>query len=375
MTLTNAKLWIYLLALSIGAVPAMAQAEVLFEENFNDQPDWTNEMYSLETQQEVPRGDILPVGWYSSYASVGFGRPAIEILSSNSDKTRTGTGKSFVSWKEHNKVREAQFSSNSTLTYKIEGPSGIGVDQVYAEFWIRFDPLWTPETNLSKLFRVYSYRPEEQGGNIQSFGGGKHAGPVVFFDYEHSSNYGAFNRLAFRGGPWGDANYKTAWAPSVPDKNQNFLGYELLQQVPDKLNGGLIPLDNGGNIVSHEQVWGPLAAGLWTKLGFFVKMNSANDVADGVFMQWRDDKLILKSTEVQWMQPNASGLTPAEIKWNAIAIGGNDYIGGDPPTYPNSAEHEEWYAIDDFIMSTEIPATLMDGGVSPPRPPTSIDVN
>lgn len=371
MTLTNARLGSCLLALSIGLTPVVAQAEVLFEENFDDQPDWTSEMYSTETQKDVLTGDTMPVGWDSSYTSGGFGRPAIEILAEHSDKTRTGTGKSFVSWKEHNKEFARQFSSNSTLTKRIEGPDGDGVDQLYAEFWIRFGPGWTPEENISKIFRVYSYRP---GGNIQSFGSTKDSGPVLFFDYRNSNNYGAFNNLAFRGGPWGE-NYKSEWASSVPHGNQNFLGGDQLQQVPDKKNGGLIPV--GGNaegIVTHDMVWGPPAEGQWTKLAFFVKMNSAPDAADGVFMQWRDDLLVLKSEEVQWMRPNSENIM---VKWNAIAIGGNDYIGGEypHPTYPNEAEHEEWYAIDDFMMSTEIPATLMDGGVSPPLPPTSVEVN
>jgi hypothetical protein len=341
-------------------------SNIIFQDNFDAQPDWTNEMYSVEVQQDLDRGDIMPVDWFSSYASPGFGRPAIEILASNSDKTRSGTGKSFVSWKEHNSTRANQFTSNSTLTKRIAGPDGIGVDQLYAEFWLRFDPNWTPEFNLSKFFRVFSNRLP--GGNIQSFGEGKDSGPVLFFDYEHSKTFGAFNRLAFRSGPWGEVDtYKPPlsgtwdWPASVPDGNQNFLGYQLLQQIPDKLNGGLIPLNNNGNGVTHAQAWGPLAAGLWTKLGFFVKMNSANDVEDGVFMQWRDDKLILKTEDVAWMRSNAEGLTPAEVKWNAIAIGGNDNVQGDSfphPIWPNAAEHEEWYAIDDFLVTHDIPAGL-----------------
>jgi hypothetical protein len=379
MTEFTTRLKSYVLALSVGLVPLFGQAEVLFEEDFDDQPDWTSEMYSSSVQKDVLDGDILPEGWDSSYTTTSegttqnFGRPAIEILAEHSDKTRTGIGKSFVSWKEHNKHRARQFTSNSTLTKRIEGPNGNGVDQLYVEFWLTFDPNWTAEFNMSKFFRIYSTRP---GGNIQKFGSNGYAGPLVFFDYENSSTYGAFNRLAFRGGPWGH-NYKPDWHSSVPDGPQDFEGEDLLKQLPDKENGGLIPI--GGNedgMVTHNMVWGPPSEKQWTKLAFFVKMNSANEVADGVFMQWIDDHLVIKSEKVQWMRPNTENLTPNEVKWNAIAIGGNDFIGGEypHPIYPNEAEHEEWYAIDDLLISTEIPTRLMDESASPPAPPTSLEI-
>jgi hypothetical protein len=330
---------------------------VIFQDNFDAQPDWTNELYSTATQLDSQSGDILPDGWDSSYTGLGFGRPHIEILASNADKTRSGTGKSYVSWKEHNKAFSNQFASNSTLTRRIPGPNGIGVDQLYAEFWIRFDPTWTAEFNLSKLFRVYSSRI---GGNIQQFGGGGDSGPVLFFDYEHNSNFGAFNNTAFRGGPWGENYNVSDWRASVPSGNQNFLGTEMLQQVADKENGGLIPIGGINGIATHNMVWGPPATGQWTKIAFFVKMNSAVDAFDGEYMQWRDDLLMFKTAEVNYIRANTQGLTPAEVKWNAIAIGGNDFIGGTYPNpiYPNSAEHEEWYSIDDFVVSNDIPAGL-----------------
>ncbi|MHA7924503.1 MAG: hypothetical protein ACX936_04835 [Marinobacter sp.] len=374
MFLTNARLKRYLFALLIGATPLASQAEVLFEENFDDQPDWTSEMYSTETQKDVLDGDTMPVGWDASYTGGGFGNDPIQILASQSDKARGGTGKAFVSWKEHNAERAKQFVSNSTLAKRIEGPNGIGVDQLYAEFWVRFDPNWTAEENQSKFFRVYSSRP---GGNLFNAFSGGDSGPLFLFDYRHSNNFGAQNNLTFRGGPWGH-NYKPDWPPSVPVGNTNFLGGSMLQQVIDKENGGLIPAGGNENgIVTHDMVWGPPSTGQWTKYGFFVKMNSSISAADGVFMQWIDDLLVLKSEEVQWVMPNSENLTPNEVKWNAIAIGGNDYIGGEfpHPIYPNEAEHEEWYAIDDFVISTEIPERLMNGNPSPPRPPTSIDIN
>lgn len=360
-----------LILIPIAFFSAITQAEVLFEDNFDAQPDWTSEMHSSATQQDVNAGDTMPVGWDSSYTGSAFGRPSVEILAEHSDKTRTGTGKSFVSWKEHYKLFSRQFASNSTLTKRIPGPNGDGVEQLYVEFWIRFSPDWTPEENLSKMFRVYSTDPN---GNIQQFGSGGDAGPVLFFDYQNSMNYGSFNNTAFRGGPWGE-NYQPDWAPSVPHGHRNFIG-DTLQQIPDKQNGGLIPIGGINGIATHEMVWGPLGEGQWTKIAFFVKMNSAPGVADGVFEQWRDDLLILKSNEVQWVWPNIDNKM---VKWNAIAIGGNDYIAGHgyPSTlYPNSAEHEEWYAIDDFVISTEIPSTLMNGGAAPnpPAPPSSVEI-
>ncbi len=61
------------------------------------------------------------------------------------------------------------------------------------------------------------------------------------------------------------------------------------------------------------------------------------------------------------------------VDWNVVAIGGNDFF----QQYPNSDLREEWYAIDDVVIATEIPSELgVDEGetISPPNPPEGLNV-
>src|SRR5690554_7200323 len=82
-------------------------AEVIFEENFDDQPDWHSAMHSSDGTQRATT-HIIPEGWYSIRQDPTWapseGHPdrheSIEILESNSDKARGGKGKSMVSWRD-----------------------------------------------------------------------------------------------------------------------------------------------------------------------------------------------------------------------------------------------------------------------------------
>jgi hypothetical protein len=139
--------------------------------------------------------------------------------------------------------------------------------------------------------------------------------------------------------------------------------YNTTPQIPDKLNGGFISTDRS-TVTTHEQIYGP--AGTWTKIAFYVKMNSAPGVLDGEFRQWQDDQLVLETNKVAWLsdEPESVG-----VKWNVVAIGGNDWWRG----LTNEERREEWYAIDDLIIADKIPEYLSgSNGLSQPMPPLNI---
>lgn len=317
---------------------------VIFQDNFDAQPDYHNEMYAPEVTEQGPEtGITVPVGWDAVYQSGSFKRPSLEILASNSDKTRTGSGKSFVGWREFEEG--GRFNSSNTLYKIIPGPDGDGIQQLYAEFWVAFSENWSSEENLSKMFRASSW--DVSGSIFQGASGGDN-GPMLYWDHQNSVNYGIFNNLAIRGGPHGE-NYNIDWPSGIPAGSTNFTG-DMLQQLPDKVNGGLIPV---GPIVQHEQVFGPKGAQSWTKVAFFMKMNSAPGVEDGVYMQWFDDHLVLKTEALSWVLPNTANKM---VKWNVVAIGGNDrWVASQ---WTDADQREEWYAIDDFLVSHDIPVGL-----------------
>jgi len=330
-------------------------SETLYQNNFDDTSDWTS------------ADRTLPDDWYSYRAdptwapSTGFpsNHEPIEILSGNTDKARGGTGKSAVFWRESN---AGQWRNDKILAHRIEG----GSKALYVEFYISFSPTWTISgsgSDTSKIFRVYSW--DEDGTDpprLYYFGGGRNAGPVFFWNYAQNEIYGQRNFVAFRGGPHGE-NYFMSRPEDFPrqmnngDSALNFT-FELSEQgvngtmplIPDRVNGGYLS-DNLDQTVRHQQVFGWPSDRRWTKLAFYVEMNSAPGVADGILMQWIDDVQTLNQRKIPWIGPTDS---LEDINWDIVAIGGNDNFG----RYPASERYEEWYAIDDLVVMDSIPETL-----------------
>src|SRR5690554_6069377 len=164
------------------------------------------------------------------------------------------------------------------------------------------------------MFRVSSWSGD--GEEYGAFAAGN-IGPMALWDHSVNS-YGLRNSLAFRGGPHSD-NYKLTGADipdvgkalisgSLGDFNLNYSS-SLLEMGPggadpiiaDRVNGGFIGKKTSG-VVGHDQIFGP--GDSWTKMAFYVKMNSAPDAKDGVFRQWLNDKQIFVSTEVPWIRPS-----------------------------------------------------------------------
>lgn len=340
------------------AVPVTPEG-VIFQDNFDNQPDYDSGMYGTASAQVSPEYTV-PNGWFAIRQDPSWapstGHPdrheSIEILASNSDKARGGTGKCYVSWRDSdidpNFVN--RFNSDSILAKKLDP----GVSQVYVEFWIAFQPGWTPE-GQSKLFRVSSW---SESGEVFGYGGGRENGPTFFWDI---LNYGSNvrNFCAFRGGKHGDSyGLSQSQPPGFPraqingssgdftfDYTSNVIG-----TLPDQLNGGTIS-KTFGDEVDHEALFGP--GGTFNKIAFWLKMNSAPGVVDGEFKMWMGDQPVLSTTQIMWVQDmDVGGVMP---KWNIVALGGNDNF----KSYSNEQRYEEWYAIDDVVIRADIPEELL----------------
>lgn len=344
-------------------IPVVAEARELFEETFDDLPDYTSsEELDLEGWSFRRNGEV---NWSPSNGYPNK-HDAFEILEENADKARGGTGKSFVGWRESYDPGWNQWNSDGILMKHLPG----GFDQLYVSFYIRFSPDWT-RGGTSKIFRIYSWN--EEGSPFSFFSDGN-AGPLFDWKYSYSGTYGMRNFLTFRGGPYGE-NYDidNNDMDDVPrnfsnqgDLSLNFTkdtaGMSLDGSTPeilDKVNGGYIS-DDMNQTVTHEQIFGD--SDNWTKMAFYVQMNSAPGVNDGVVMQWINDELVFRNNSVNWVGDNSKNMM---VNWNAVALGGNDFF----REHPNSERREEWYSIDDVVISTEIPDF-----VAIPNPPSNISI-
>jgi hypothetical protein len=368
------------------ALSTTVTAEIIFQENFDDQSDWNSgsavNALNTDTPDIVQRASThnIPSNWYSIRQDPTWApskgdmdrHETIEILAANADKSRGGTGKSMVSWRESYNDGNQRWTSESIMMKHFPE----GYDQLYVEFWIRFDPNWTrlhvvgKPASYSKLFRISSWNGV--GDEYRAFAGGN-LGPMMLWDHKIDA-YGLRNSIALRGGPHGD-NYKfnvgdILGLPRVltglGDLSMNFtenLAYMGLDDtrsyIEDRVNGDVVPIGTY-DTVQHDQIYGPKDS--WTKLAFFVKMNSAPNIKDGELRQWLNGHQIFINKQIPWIRSSASEDQIA--KWNVVAFGGNDSF----LYYPNADYREEWYSIDDIVVRTDIPDYLMSGNTSANRP-------
>jgi hypothetical protein len=353
-------------------------SEILFEENFDSQPDWHSGLIENDLDDDgfpdrvLIRDDgyLLPDDWYSSRQdpswapSVGYsnGRESIEILSKNSSLARGGVGKSYVSWRDATEGPTFRWNSDSILSQFY--PDGLG--EVYVRFWIKFDPNWTQlgETGSSKLFRISSW---DGAGTIYGFGGNRYNGPVVFWDYKATNSGGVRNSISLRGFPI-DTNYFMATPPvlNMPrSSNNGDYGLNFDNNIRDLDGDGvednevtlknLVSGEALSGIVGLDEVYGDT----WHKIEFYVKMNSSAGAYDGVLTQWIDDQLVFRNVTIPWMGSESTETR----KWNVISFGGNDHF----HSYPDSERRQEWYSIDDIVIA--------DKPFKTPKPPSSIGIN
>jgi len=333
---------------------------VLFSENFDDQPDFTSTLHSTQPSQKASQGDTLPTNWDEIYQSTDWspekGYPdqhaSIEILAANTDKARGGVGKSMVNWRES---AADDWNSDSQMIHLLDEPQ----NELYIEFWISFSDNWwqrNPANQASwasKLFRIGSW---DGVGDIVN-GALGHIGPTFFWDYKRDK-YNLQNFLHFRGGPWGENYYMNFNEPSYPRYTATNFGSNTLGMAPNgedplvvnQIDGGYLKDIGRYTQITHEQLFG--AGGHWTKMAFYVKMNSAPGVADGVLQQWVNDQRIRSVETIPWIKANSENKM---IGWNYFALGGNDSF----RPFPADQFFEDWYAFDDLIVRDSLPESLV----------------
>lgn len=357
---------------------SITRAEVIFSENFDEQPDFDKMMDpspSGKNSRARVKGDLIPDNWdllrsESTWApSRGYTdrHESFEIKAADSAKARGGTGKAMVNWRDSHDPGWKRWNSDGILLKKIGDQK-----QVYVEFYIAFSPeTYTSYANnglgTSKIFRIYGFTGD-WNDPFNYFAGATH--PEIIWSVDgQPAKYGLRNKISTYGMNNDEANY-----PDIPGGSHggdHSLSYQsdldgmgpdgTDAKLPDKKNGGYIT--SGG--ASMEKVFGP--PGSYTKVAFFVKLNSKKGAHDGVLTQWIDGTQILHTDTLNWVPTNKDG-----IAWNVVGLGGNDFF----QSYPNEDRHEEWYAIDDVTISTTIPDDVESNTSShvSPNPPSGINV-
>lgn len=337
------KMLLHIFIFSVMLIsPAVSNGGIIFEDNFDSHPDWfpqTEEegCYTASCKSTVPgqwnyyRNDEL---WHPNTDGSGF-HPTIQISNEN---FRGSSGKGYTQWNESNNGRAGDgWGADGDLSKDL----GKDYSEIYVQVKVKFQPgfQWYFDQNNNAMIKMVRFQHWDRVGTpYQYFTSGNNS-PVYVFDSVNSL-WGFRHQHAFRCDPQ-STNYYCS--PSY-DGNYTFSGN---------------PTFNNS-----------LGDGNWHTLEFHGKMNTSPGVRDGVIEFWVDGKLEYNRSDIAWMGTGS----PGNLGWNIVGIGGNAFN-----SYaPASDRKEQWYAIDDLVISTSyVSPNYVIGGTPPldtlpPAPPQQL---
>lgn len=337
------KTWLIIFFIfSVFLLTGHANAGVIFQDNFDAQNDWTLPQ-PINAPSTCWVNCTVPSGWNHYYNGRSFcpGGPGKNNMYIDNVNSRGGSGKGMTFWDE----------SCVDFVEDSDGQLGkfLGADyqEVYVRFYIKFSPTYQWKegefTPFHKFIHIWSYGGS---GEPYNFFDRNNNEPVFVGNFEkYLSNISTM--LAFRC----EVNYYCQGTPR----------YTFM-----------VGTDMDHTVMS---TWAALRNGQWHSVEYNVKMNTYNAGlntfnADGVARFWLDGNLIYSVSNIPWKD---NGGTPNR-GFNSISIGGNNYNRW--TTSCSGTSCEQWYAVDDVVVSTTY---IGPGGTvadtTPPNPPSGFFVD
>ena len=297
---------------------------VVFEDNFDAQANWAK---GKPTESEVDYPPFpasgAPANW-STWRAVPWNPPVADPISITnavtSDHTK-GTGKSFIATVQAcgSGIFTSQQFCSDTILAKILPQEH---QELYVRFWLKTKAGWQYAANQNNYHKIFRFLRYDGSGNFFQNGTSGSESPLLFFDLSENWSGGvAKYMLAARGYPV-----------------SSYSGATMTNNEMDQSFGGAASTASG--------MW---ADGQWHRYDLRAKLNNTGS-ADGI-VEFSFDGV--KKFSVSNAKFKLSGSN--SIGWNAIQVGGNqqtDFPGG-----------EQWYAIDDIVVSTTpIPDNYVIGG-------------
>jgi len=330
--------------------------EILFEDNFDSHPDWTLPQENLGggTGASCESNCDVPSGWDAYYNGDSWctGGPGHNNMYLDDINPRGGLGKSLTFWDE---ACTAQFEdSDGNLAKNLGGH----YTDLFLRYFIKYSPTYKWDSGTENPVNT-GYVPQHKLIHIWNYDDDGVGNPLWnFFD---RANY-LRQRPAFVPG-WLVYNNQIRY-------NANGIRCDATRDcMGDPSIGTTNHLDF--QEVIGDGIWGnTLGDDEWHSLEYHVKMNTYDNnaqtfLADGVHEFWIDGELIYSRYNIPWTDNDYD--TNRERGFNFVSIGGNNRnIWTRLEQAPDSilwdfdiqgacsgTECEQWYAIDDVVISTE----------------------
>lgn len=321
--------------------------EVIFSENFDDQPDFFPSISSTVCKENGLTGtcdDDVPDGWDYYRNADDTLRPETDPqfkagFRISGDIKRGPTGKSWIKTSESNHPpEENNYFSDAILTKNL----GQDYDEIYLSAWVFLQDDWQWQSEPQggrqlKMFRIGHVDSPLGSNDPFALGAGGFSGPLYIFDLQQSQ-FGFTALHSPRCDPQ-ESVYLNCGQNTNRSEWETFSYFDCLEGAP--CNGWIF----SGDGLQHPSFEDLFAPARWNKIEIHVKMNSAINVGDGVLEFWFNDHLEHSATDIPWKQTGSTN----ELGWNFISIGGN----WNNWYTPVANQGEQFYAVDDIQVCTE----------------------
>lgn len=327
----NTKKYILFFLISIVCVvPRLSYGDVIFQENFDSQNDWQlTQPIGSSTAISAYRGESTIPPNFHSYRIQGSAynnnqRNSIIIDSTNA---RGRSGKAMTFWNESGDTNcDAGGGWCSDNQIGIYLPDGY--NELYISFYIKFQKgwKWSNESSVMQKF----YRATHWHGNS----------PYLFFNDGNQRPLSTGLLTVWNNGTANISHmlnyrYETTYYPDQASPR-----HSDRSRVAYYSGGGY---NGSGPDFSNS---GEIGDGNWHRWEFHIKMNSSVGAEDGLVEYFNDGVLVLRVDDLAFSD-NGSRVSPRN-NWNYVTLGGNSFN----HYAPISEAAEQWYAIDDIIIST-----------------------
>ena len=305
-------------------------AAVLFETNFDAHADWNtngqNEGKECSVRGYSNSANLCNAGDYpadwEAFRSMPYnsGSPMVSIgrlPGSLTDHTGTGTGKAGVFYNQSDPDFGGGWPGDAILVKHFGDNT---YPELYVQFWMRTQPGWhwaahgsTVGNPQIKFWRVGDWRGLSSTNQNIFYIPDSH--PQQFMDLARPGSDGIAH--AYRCDP------NDYYCTNVSNTVQK---------------------------MDYQYATATWSDGNWHRFKYHIKLNTAGSY-NGVMEMWQDGNLVYQHTDVMWKE---SGSTAPGF--THVMFGGNS---DNPWANPG----EQWYAMDDIVISTtDIPDNYIPGG-------------